>query len=145
MAKFFPEGRALTAQIEEQLWDELIGLGRDASPTIFDDQYICSGGSFYELLAGHDRMIGDLRPLVLPRSIWTRHWLAIPTMCARRSSCPKPEWSTNILWGGFRTPRSTPRARSPGSAMPTQLSPSWRVPCSGGFLKDAFNTQVKST
>ena len=67
MAKFFPEGRALTAQIEEQLWDELIGLGRDASPTIFDDQYICSGGSFYELLAGHDRMIGDLRPLILPR------------------------------------------------------------------------------
>ncbi len=67
MAKFFPEGRALTAQIEEQLWDELIGLGRDASPTIFDDQYICSGGSFYELLAGHDRMIGDLRPLVLQR------------------------------------------------------------------------------
>jgi len=67
MAKFFPEGRALTAQIEEQLWDELIGLGRDASPTIFDDQYICSGGSFYELLAGHDRMIGDLRPLVLSR------------------------------------------------------------------------------
>ena len=66
MAKFFPEGRALTAQIEEQLWDELVGLGRDASPTVFDDQYICSGGAFYELLAGHDRMVGDLRPLVLP-------------------------------------------------------------------------------
>ena len=67
MAKFFPEGRALTSQIEEQLWDELVGLGRDASPTVFDDQYICSGGAFYELLAGHDRMVGDLRPLVLPR------------------------------------------------------------------------------
>jgi hypothetical protein len=67
MAKFFPEGRALTAQIEEELWNELVGIGRDASPTIFDDQYICSGGSFYELLAGHDRMIGDLRPLVLQR------------------------------------------------------------------------------
>jgi hypothetical protein len=67
MAKFFPEGRALTAQIEEQLWDELVGIGRDASPTVFDDQYICSGGCFYELLAGHDRMIGDLRPLVLAR------------------------------------------------------------------------------
>jgi hypothetical protein len=65
MAKFFPEGRALTAQIEEQLWDELVGIGRDASPTVFDDQYICSGGAFYELLAGHDRMVGDLRPLVL--------------------------------------------------------------------------------
>lgn len=67
MAKFFPEGRALTAQIEEQLWEEIVGLGRDASPTVFDDQYICSGGAFYELLAGHDRMVGDLRPLVLPR------------------------------------------------------------------------------
>lgn len=66
MAKFFPEGRALTAHIEEQLWDELVGIGRDASPTVFDDQYICSGGAFYELLAGHDRMVGDLRPLVLP-------------------------------------------------------------------------------
>ena len=32
MAKFFPEGRALTAQIEEQLWDELIGLGRMPRP-----------------------------------------------------------------------------------------------------------------
>jgi hypothetical protein len=67
MAKFFPEGRALTAQIEEQLWAELVGIGRDASPTVFDDQYICSGGAFYELLAGHDRMVADLRPLVLPR------------------------------------------------------------------------------
>jgi hypothetical protein len=67
MAKFFPEGRALTAQIEEQLWDELVGIGRDASPTVFDDQYICTGGAFYELLAGHDRLVGDLRPLVLAR------------------------------------------------------------------------------
>jgi fructose-1,6-bisphosphatase/inositol monophosphatase family enzyme len=67
MAKFFPEGRALTAQIEEQLWDELVGIGRDASPTVFDDQYICTGGAFYELLAGHDRMVADLRPLVLAR------------------------------------------------------------------------------
>jgi hypothetical protein len=67
MAKFFPEGRALTAQLEEQLWEELVGIGRDASPTVFDDQYISSGGSFYELLAGHDRMIADLRPLILRR------------------------------------------------------------------------------
>lgn len=64
MAKFFPEGRTLTAQIEEELWDELVGLGREASPTIFDDQYICTGGAFYELLAGHDRFVADLRPLV---------------------------------------------------------------------------------
>jgi fructose-1,6-bisphosphatase/inositol monophosphatase family enzyme len=67
MAKYFPEGRTLTAQIEERLWDELVGIGRDASPVIFDDQYISTGGAFYELLAGHDRLIGDLRPLVYAR------------------------------------------------------------------------------
>jgi fructose-1,6-bisphosphatase/inositol monophosphatase family enzyme len=64
LAKFFPEGRTLLAQIEEQVWDELVGLGATASPTIFDDQYISTGGAFYELIAGHDRFVGDIRPLV---------------------------------------------------------------------------------
>jgi hypothetical protein len=64
LAKFFPEGRTLLAQIEEQVWDELVGLGATSSPTIFDDQYISTGGQFYELLAGHDRFVGDIRPLI---------------------------------------------------------------------------------
>ena len=65
LARFFPEGKALTARIEEELWDELYGLGRSAAPLVFDDQYISTGGQLYELMVGHDRMIGDLRPLVL--------------------------------------------------------------------------------
>lgn len=64
--KFFPEGKALTAQIEEALWDRLVGLGRTPSPMVFDDQYLSSGGQLYELLTGRDRMVADLRPLVLP-------------------------------------------------------------------------------
>ena len=66
-AKYFPEGRTLIAQIEERFWEELVGLGRDASPTVFDDQYISTGGAFYELLAGHDRLVADLRPIVYAR------------------------------------------------------------------------------
>ncbi|MCK9589588.1 MAG: hypothetical protein WC076_05505 [Terrimicrobiaceae bacterium] len=62
--KFFPEGRTLTAQIEERIWDELIGLNSSLSPTVFDDQYISTGGQFHEVIAGHDRMVGDLRPLI---------------------------------------------------------------------------------
>lgn len=65
LVKFFPEGRTLTAQIEERLWDELIGLNSGLSPQVFDDQYLSTGGQFHELLTGHDRMIGDLRPLIL--------------------------------------------------------------------------------
>jgi len=67
LARFFPEGKSLLAKLEEDLWDELYGLGRDATPLIFDDQYICTGGQIYELLVGHDRMLGDLRPLVFQK------------------------------------------------------------------------------
>ena len=66
-AKFFPEGRALTARLEEKLWDRLIGLGKFPSPVIFDDQYISTGGQFYELITGRDRMVADIRPLVFQR------------------------------------------------------------------------------
>jgi len=67
LARFFPEGKALTAQIEERLWQELYGTDHKNLPPIFDDQYISTGGQFHELLAGHDRMLGDLRPLVFAK------------------------------------------------------------------------------
>ncbi len=63
IARFFPEGKSLLARVEEGLWDELYGLGKTASPLVFDDQYMTTGGQIHELLVGHDRMIGDLRPL----------------------------------------------------------------------------------
>lgn len=66
-ARFFPDGKAFTAQIEEDLWRELDAAGSGVSPLIFDDQYISTGGQLYELLVGHDRMIGDLRPLVFAK------------------------------------------------------------------------------
>lgn len=66
--KFFPEGRSLTAKVEEELWSELHHLGATASPVIFDDQYISTGGQIYELLTGHDRLIADIRPNVLAKA-----------------------------------------------------------------------------
>ncbi|PAW76835.1 MAG: inositol monophosphatase [Verrucomicrobia bacterium Tous-C9LFEB] len=65
LCKFFPEGKTLIASIEEELWGQIYGLGKVASPFIFDDQYISTGGQFYEIMSGHDRMIADIRPLVL--------------------------------------------------------------------------------
>ena len=67
LARFFPEGKGLLAQFEETLWDALCGPGKNSSPLIFDDQYLSTGGQIYELLAGHDRMLGDLRPLAFRR------------------------------------------------------------------------------
>ena len=67
LARFFPDGKALTAKIEEELWAELYGSDATGASMVFDDQYITTGGQLYELLVGHDRMIGDLRPLVFAR------------------------------------------------------------------------------
>lgn len=66
-AKFFPAGKAATAALEEALWGEL-GIGQTpGSPLVFDDQYISTGGQLYELLAGHDRMVADVRPRIFAR------------------------------------------------------------------------------
>jgi fructose-1,6-bisphosphatase/inositol monophosphatase family enzyme len=62
LARFFPEGKALLATIEEALWRELGVWGKNGGQLVFDDQYICTGGQLFELIVGHDRMLGDLRP-----------------------------------------------------------------------------------
>ena len=66
VVKFFPEGKIRHADLEEALWRELGLHGKDGGARVFDDQYISTGGQLYELLVGHDRMIADLRPLILP-------------------------------------------------------------------------------
>jgi hypothetical protein len=63
IARFFPEAKGALAALEEQLWEELLGVEGRSYPLVFDDQYACTGGQLYELAVGHDRMLGDLRPL----------------------------------------------------------------------------------
>ena len=63
VAKFFPPGKADLVAIEAALFDHL------GATEVFDDEYICSGGQLYELLAGRDRFTAELRPLVDPAAI----------------------------------------------------------------------------
>lgn len=74
LVKFFPEGKELTARLESELWQRLGLFGEEASPVIFDDQYISTGGQMYEMLMGHYRFYGDIRPAVL-RSLGLGHSL----------------------------------------------------------------------
>jgi len=92
ITRFFPEGKALTAEIEEKLWAALYGLGRQASPLVFEDQYLSTGGQLYELIAGHDRFLADLRPLVFARlgfdQLLVCHPYDIcPALIAREAGC----------------------------------------------------------
>jgi fructose-1,6-bisphosphatase/inositol monophosphatase family enzyme len=60
VAKFFVPGKVALAQLETELFTRL------GSRDVFDDEYISSGGQLHELLAGRDRFVADLRPLVDP-------------------------------------------------------------------------------
>ena len=64
VSKFFPGGKELASRIEEELARRLTGPIRKGRAAIFDDEYISSGGQLHELIAGHDRFIADIRPLM---------------------------------------------------------------------------------
>ena len=40
-----------------------LGAQPDGKALCFEDQYASTGGQLYELIAGHDRFVADLRPL----------------------------------------------------------------------------------
>lgn len=66
IARFFPGVRDELAAIDEELIRRVIGPSREGKAHCFEDQYISSGGQLYELMAGHDRFVADLRPLMEP-------------------------------------------------------------------------------
>ncbi len=120
ISRFFPEGKTLLASIEEKLWDELYGLGKQAGPLVFDDQYICTGGQLYELIIGHDRFLADLRPLVFKKlklnSALVCHPYDICTaLIAREAGCvieaplggklDQPlDTTAAVAWAGYANP-----------------------------------------
>ena len=67
LARFFPDGKTLLSSLEESLWAELHSDVPPGSPLVFDDQYISTGGQLYEIMAGHDRFVGDIRPLAFAK------------------------------------------------------------------------------
>ena len=67
ISRFFPAGKALTAAIEQRLWERLYPFAPGNEVIVFEDQYISTGGQFCEVLLGHDRMIADIRPLIFKK------------------------------------------------------------------------------
>lgn len=62
LVKFFPPAKGATAALEEALM-ERVAPEDGENPLVFDDQYMTTGGQLYELMAGHDRFLADLRPV----------------------------------------------------------------------------------
>jgi fructose-1,6-bisphosphatase/inositol monophosphatase family enzyme len=64
VSRFFAGHRGELAAIDDEVVEAAIGAPQPGKAQSFEDQYISSGGQLYELFAGHDRFIADLRPLV---------------------------------------------------------------------------------
>lgn len=65
IARFFPGVRDELAAIDEEIVRGALGPGQPGKALCFEDQYASSGGQLYELMAGHDRFVADLRPLMV--------------------------------------------------------------------------------
>jgi fructose-1,6-bisphosphatase/inositol monophosphatase family enzyme len=60
-SRFFSPGKEEISVIEETITSELFPYAPEGKAYIFEDQYISTGGQFYEILMGHDRFIADIR------------------------------------------------------------------------------------
>ena len=74
----------------EFLADELIGPADVTRATVFDDQYISTGGQFYELIVGHDRFNADLRPVFYKLQSCLKVFVVTPTTAQRFLSRKRP-------------------------------------------------------
>jgi fructose-1,6-bisphosphatase/inositol monophosphatase family enzyme len=79
VARFFPGAREELAAIDEEIVAGALGPVRPGKAHCFEDQYISTGGQLYELMAGHDRFVADLRPLL--EGVLARRGLALGICC----------------------------------------------------------------
>ena len=64
VARFFPGVRDELAAIDDEVVAQVLGPPVAGKAACFEDQYACTGGQLYELMAGHDRFVADIRPLM---------------------------------------------------------------------------------
>jgi fructose-1,6-bisphosphatase/inositol monophosphatase family enzyme len=77
--RFFPGARDELAAIDEAVLQAVLGPPPPGRAHSFEDQYISSGGQLYELIAGHDRFVADIRPLL---NGWLQARGRAPMLCS---------------------------------------------------------------
>ncbi len=63
VSNFFPGTKVLASDLMERIALKSVGSVELGRASVFDDQYISTGGQMVELILGHDRFCCDLRPL----------------------------------------------------------------------------------
>ena len=85
ISRFFPGARDILSAIDDEIAFAAAGLTQPGKSACFEDQYPSSGGQLYELMAGHDRFVADIRPLM--RSILQDRNLPMGQCCHPYDVC----------------------------------------------------------
>jgi fructose-1,6-bisphosphatase/inositol monophosphatase family enzyme len=124
VVRFFPGARDVLAAVDDELVRALLGTPQAGKAACFEDQYASTGGQLYELMAGHDRFIADLRPLVhgvleargLPRGLCCHPYdlctaliaeeLGVAITGADGGPLDAPfDVTSDVAWVGYANPR----------------------------------------
>ncbi|HEV2292913.1 MAG TPA: hypothetical protein VGR35_03605 [Tepidisphaeraceae bacterium] len=136
IANFFPGTKPLASETMEHLVRHLIGPADVNKATVFDDQYISTGGQFYELVIGHDRFNADLRPIFYRIQNQPQGLCCHPYDCATMLIA---EEAGVILTDGFGQPLDGPLDCTTGLAWSGYANGTLRdriQPLLSGFLQD---------
>lgn len=82
VSNFFPGTKVLASELMEEIAARLLGPADLTKAMIFEDQYISTGGQFYEMIVGHDRFNADVRPLLYRAQHATTGLCVHPYDCA---------------------------------------------------------------
>jgi len=85
VSRFFPGARDVLAAIDDEIVAEVMGPTVAGKAPCFEDQYVSTGGQLYELMAGHDRFIADIRPVMAP--LLATRGIARPLCCHPYDLC----------------------------------------------------------
>lgn len=88
VARFFPGAREVLAAVDDEMVAAVLGPVQAGKAHCFEDQYIATGGQLYELMAGHDRFVADLRPLA--ETLLAERGLALGLCCHPYDICTLP-------------------------------------------------------
>jgi hypothetical protein len=120
ISNFFPGTKVLASELMEEIVRRLLGEADVGKAMVFDDQYISTGGQFYELIVGHDRFNADLRPLFYraqgqPEGLCCHPYDCAALLVAREAGVMVTDGlgreldgpfdvTTGLSWAGFANP-----------------------------------------
>ena len=144
VSNFFPGTKVLSSELMEHLVRHLVGEADVTKALIFDDQYISTGGQFYELIVGHDRFNADLRPLLY------KIQKQPPGLCCHPYDCATwliAEAAGVILTDGTGAPLDGPLDVTTGLSWAGYANPALRAtiePLMAAFLRERGGTSGTS-